>query len=67
MSIGSSEVLENSCVGSFEMELECSWLDRQGQGFDCRIYSVSNQNKRFNFASSSFQKLENNKSRNPKI
>ena len=27
---------ENSCVG------------RQGQGYDCRIYFVSNQNKRFN-------------------
>ena len=27
---------ENSCV------------DRQGRGFGCRIYFVSNQNKRFN-------------------
>ena len=30
--------VENSCV------------DRQGQGFCCEIYVVSNQNKRFNFA-----------------
>ena len=30
------------------MGLEISCVDRQGQGYDCRIYSVSNQNKRFN-------------------
>ena len=28
---------------------ENSWLGRQGQGFCCEIYVVSNQNKRFNF------------------
>lgn len=28
---------------------ESSWLGRQGQGYGCRIYFVSNQNKRFNF------------------
>ena len=32
------------------MGLESSWIDRQGRGYDCRIYVVSNQNKRFNFA-----------------
>lgn len=31
------------------MGLESSCEDRQGQGFGCRIYLVSNQNKRFNF------------------
>ena len=31
------------------MESECSCDDRQGQKFGCRIYLVSNQNKRFNF------------------
>ena len=31
------------------MEIECSCGDRQGQGFDCRIYFVSYRNKRFNF------------------
>ena len=30
------------------MELENSWLDRQGQGYDCWKYLVSYQNKRFN-------------------
>ena len=31
------------------MGLGSSCEGRQGQGFCCRIYSVSNQNKRFNF------------------
>ena len=31
------------------MEVECSCEGRQGQGFDCWRYVVSNQNKRFNF------------------
>ena len=31
------------------MGLESSCVGRQGRVFDCRIYSVSNQNKRFNF------------------
>ena len=29
------------CGDSFEMELECSWLGRQGQGFCCRNYVES--------------------------
>ena len=31
------------------MGLENSCEDRQGQGYDCRNYMASNQNKRFNF------------------
>ena len=32
------------------MEIECSCGDRQGQGYGCKNYLVSNQNKMFNFA-----------------